>query len=79
MDEMVPGSRTIAVADAGLEGYKSIIMVELILKIAVAENAAMFALLMPLEYCKFITYQKTVEPKGWRCATPRKCHITPWI
>ena len=43
MDEMVLGSGTIAVADAGFEGYKSVIMVELILKIVVAENAAKFA------------------------------------
>jgi hypothetical protein len=32
-------SHTIAVADAGFEGYKSIISVEFVLKIAVAVNA----------------------------------------
>ena len=37
---LISMAHTMAVAEAGLEGYKSIIRVELMLKIAVAVNAA---------------------------------------
>jgi hypothetical protein len=56
------------VADAGFEGYKSIIIVELILKIAVAENAAA----LPLESFIF----ENDAPKNWRTRGIAMCHST---
>jgi hypothetical protein len=57
------------VADAGFEGYRSIIMVELMLKIAVAENAAIYLVNDKLQ-------QASGVPKNWRSKGMAMCHST---